>query len=713
MRRAAAGSIAFVLATSLLAGSQTQQPPSGPPTATDADDPYLWLEDVHGAKPLAWAKERTDKARAVLSARPRFQKDYDELLAMQDATDRIPDAVLDHGFAFNFWQDAQHPKGVWRRAAIDAYAQPDVPWEVLLDVDRLAEAEKENWVWKGAECAPSRPRCLVQLSRGGGDAKVVREFDLASKTFPADGFSLPEALTEASYVDDDSLLVTTNFGPGTLADSGYPRIAKLWTRGQPLAAAVTVAEGRPTDVGMMPAVCRSSAGTYAMVTRAPSFFENEYFLIAKGHSSRRLPLPSTAEIRAVVQGQIVFKVRKPWAPTPEAAFEAGSLLAFPLDRWIETDTLPPVSVLYAPSARTALQDVAQGRDAVYVAILDNVIGSVHAYRPQRTDRPERTAWKDEKLALPSNGSATIVSADSYGPDAFVRFQSFLVPPTVFATRGTEATVAVRSLKPQFDSSPYVTEQFTATSSDGTQVPYFVVRARARQKPGPTLLVGYGGFEVSPTPSYLETHFRLWLLRGGSLAFSNIRGGGEFGPAWHEAAVGVNRQRSFDDFAAIARKLVTQGVTTPKQLGILGGSNGGLLVATTMTQQPDLVGAVVALVPLTDMLRYTKIGVGAGGIGEYGDPADPKVAAALRAYSPYQNVQAGRRYPPILFVTSTSDDRVTPAHARKMAARMEAQGHDVLFYENVAGGHDFSDRKQAAETAASIMSFLSWKLGPVD
>ena len=710
----------LVLAALIATGCQRLESSSGTQAPPDAVDPFLWLEEVRGAAALAWVTQQNEKTRSLLATRPGFKQDYDTLLALHDASDRIPDATLDHQYAFNFWQDAQHTKGVWRRAAIDAYASKDTPWEVLLDLDRLAGTEKENWVWKGADCAPSLTRCLVSLSRGGGDAKVVREFDLRTKTFVADGFFVKEAKTEAAYLDDDSILVATDFGPGTMTTSGYARIAKLWRRGQPLAAAVPVAEARPTDVGVWLIVSRSASGNHGLLARSPSFFENEHMVVGSGGTARKLPIPLATEVRGVVQGQVVFKLLKPWTPAAPPAgggqagtFAAGSLLSFPFEAWSRTGQLPPVSVLYAPDPRTALKEVVAGRDAVYVSILENVMGGVRVFRPQgRGDRPGPVQWKEERIALPPNGSADIASANRYGPEVLVRFESFLVPRTIFVDRGGPAPTAARSLSPRFDASPFVVEQFAAVSKDGTGVPYFVVRRRDRKEPGPTLLLGYGGYQVPLVPAYLETMFQVWVQRGGSFAIANIRGGGEFGPSWHAAAVGANRQRSFDDFAAVARDLSTRGVTTPKQLGILGASNGGLLVATVMTQQPDLVGAVVSLAPLTDMLRFTKIGAGASWVGEYGDPADGAVAAALKAYSPYHHVSEGRRYPPTLFLTATSDDRVTPAHARKMAARMAAQGHDVLFHEHTDGGHGPGDHKQSADMDALVLNFLTLKLGLV-
>jgi prolyl oligopeptidase len=683
--------------------------------ASATEDPFLWLEDVHGDKPLAWVKEQNAKALSVLTGDADYRKDYDALLAVLDATDRIPFATLDHEHAFNFWQDASHPKGIWRRAAITDYVKPEPRWEVLLDVDALATAEKENWVWKGAECAPSQTRCLVRLSRGGGDAVVVREFNPASKSFIADGFALPEAKLDVSYVDDDTVLFGTDFGKGTLTNSGYPRIIKLWKRGTKVADAKQVAEGKVEDVALGTFVSRTASGNRPLVVRAPTFFESEYFAVQPDGTTNKLPLPLSADVKGFTQDQIVFTLRKDWKVEGSAAesFSSGSLLAFSFDEWAKTGRLPTPAVLYAPGPRDSIDQVATGRDAVYASIYANVIGSIHVFRLRTASdgSGSQKLWTNTKLDLPSNGSTTIVAANDYGPEAQFRFESFLTPTTLFADGGDGHPVPIKSLPARFDAAGLVTEQFEAVSKDGTRIPYFVVRRKDARGPQPTLLYGYGGFEISMTPAYSASVGKLWLAKGGTYVLANIRGGGEFGPRWHDAALLANRQKAFDDFAAVAADVAKRGLTTPKQLGIMGGSNGGLLVSTVMTQHPELLGAVVCQVPLVDMLRYTTIGAGASWAAEYGDPADAKMAAYIRTYSPYQNVKKSGQYPPVFFVTATSDDRVTPVHARKMAARMLEQTHDVLFYENTDGGHAAAaNHKQQAEMAALSYTYLKQKLG---
>ncbi|MDE2111019.1 MAG: S9 family peptidase [Alphaproteobacteria bacterium] len=667
------------------------------------EDPYLWLENIHGAKAMDWVRQQNARSVAALKADPNYQKDYDSILKVLDATDRIPYGSLRRRYVFNFWQDAKHPKGLWRRTTIADYASADPHWEILLDLDKLAADERENWVWKGADCTPALTRCLVNLSRGGGDAVVVREFDLASKSFLKDGFALKEAKSDVAFLDDNTVFFGTDFGGGSQTTSGYPRIVKLWRRGEAVANAKTLMEGKVTDVAVAAQVLRDGEQSVPVIVRAPSFFESEYFLAGSGGTWWKLPVPLSAQLQGLHDGQLLFTLRDDWSPNGKKIGK-GALIAFALQD-TTAEKLPPVEVLYAPGPRSSIENVASGRGAVYVSIYDNVVGSIHAFRYMNGK------WTDKKLDLPPGGSASIISTNDDGPEAYFGFESFLKPPTLYADNGDDHPVEIKSLPARFDASGLETAQYEATSRDGTKIPYFVVRAKGVTGPRPTILYGYGGFEVSLTPSYSANMGMLWLTRGGTYVLANIRGGGEFGPAWHEAALKYHRQRAFDDFAAVAADIEKRGITAPAQLGIMGGSNGGLLVSTVMTQHPELLGAVVCQVPLIDMLRYTHIGAGASWIAEYGVPADPKMAAYIRSYSPYQNVNAKKKYPPVFFVTATSDDRVTPVHARKMAAKMEAQGHSVMFYENTDGGHAAAaDHKQAAEMWALSFVYLARELG---
>jgi len=668
-----------------------------PSIVNAASDDYLWLEDVHGQKPLAWVAEQNAKTRGILQADPNYQKNFDSVLKVLDATDRIPYGGLDHDKIYNFWQDAGHAKGVWRRTAIADYARATPNWDVLIDLDKLAADEHEDWVWKGADCNASATRCLVSLSRGGGDAVVVREFDLATKSFVKDGFVLPEAKSQITWLDDNTVLFGTDFGPGSMTTSGYPNVVKLWKRGTPMTSAKTIFTGKLSDVSSGAAVYREPSGTIAVVQRGISFFESEYHLVNPDGSTTKLNLPLGADLKGASKGQLLFVLRDAWNGMPK-----GALIAADAKALAAGDA--KFAVLYAPDARSSIDEVATGRDAVYASIYNNVTGSIHVFRPSKD------GWSDTKLDLPAGGSTHIVSTNDWGPEAQFRFESFLTPTTLYADSGDNKPAAIKSLPARFDASNLVSEQFFATSKDGTKVPYFVTRPKTLNGPAPTVLYGYGGFEISETPVYSANFGMLWTTRGGIYVLANIRGGGEFGPAWHQAALKENRQKAYDDFQAVAEDLVKRGLTTPKQLGIMGGSNGGLLVSANMVERPELFGAVVCQVPLIDMIRYTHIGAGASWIGEYGDPADPVARAYIAKYSPYQNVKPGVAYPPVLFVTATSDDRVTPVHARKMAAKMEAQGHDVLFYENTDGGHAAAaNHKQAAEMWALSFVYLSQKL----
>jgi len=689
---------ALAAGTSLGANSVTKSALAG-----DSEDPYLWLEDVHGARPLEWVKAQNSKSMAVLQADPDYQRDYDAILKVLDATDRIPYGTLDHQYVFNFWQDATHPKGIWRRTGIAEYARSAPEWETLLDVDRLSAQEHENWVWKGAECTPSLRRCLVNLSRGGGDAVVVREFDPAARSFVPGGFELTEAKSSITWLDEDRVLFGTDFGPGSMTSSGYPRLVKLWKRGEPMDKARTVYEGQESDVASAGVVFHNPAGTLALVQRAVGFFTAEYYAIAPDGTTHPLPVPLGADLKGAQGHDLIFTLREDWTPPQGSLIPRGSLIAYSMGRGAAKSR--PVEVLYTPDARSSIDEVVTGRDALYVSIYHDVTGSVHVFR-----RGVRGAWSDTALALPAGGSTHIVSGNDFGPEAYFRFESFTTPTTLYADSGDGKPVPIKALPPRFDASSLATEQFFATSADGTRVPYFVTRGKQLTGPAPTVLYGYGGFEVSLTPSYSANFGMLWLTRGGVYVVANIRGGGEYGPAWHQAALLQNRQKAYEDFQAVAQELVRRGITTPRQLGIMGGSNGGLLVSANMVERPELFGAVVCQVPLIDMIRYPQIGAGASWEAEYGDPAKAADRAWILKYSPYQNVAENTHYPPVFFVTATSDDRVTPVHARKMAARMEAQGHEVLYYENTDGGHAAAaDHRQAAEMWALSFVYLKQKL----
>jgi prolyl oligopeptidase len=679
-------------------------------TAASADDdPYLWLSNVYSPKALEWVKQQNARVEATLKSDPLYVRGRDAILTVLNSNDRIPEARLEHQWVLNFWQDANHVRGVWRRTSIADYAKPAPSWQTLLDVDRLDRDTHQNWVWQGAECAPSQARCLVRLSPGGGDAAVVREYDPERRQFLDQGFSLALAKSRVAYLDEDDLLVATDFGPGSLTPSSYPRIVKRWHRGEPLSRAKTLFVGRANDMSVEPAVFRGPFGVVPLITRKPSFFRSDYYFVRADGTTLKVPLPQDAELQGVTDGQLVATLQDDWT-VEGRTIEHGSLIALPIFDFVRTGQLPRVSVLYTPDAHSMVDDVAAGQDAVYASIYQDVKGSIHAFHHSSG------AWSDRHLELPAGGSTSIMSANAWGPQAYFTFESFLTPPTLYAYEGGAPPHAIKSEPARFEAGSVSVEQYWVASRDGTRIPYFLVRPRGATGPIPTILYGYGGFQLSLTPWYWDDPHRpldagqTWLAHGGAIAVANIRGGNEFGPAWHQAALKYHRQLAYDDFEAVAVDLEHRGFATPKQLGIVGASNGGLLVSTVMVERPQLFAAVVCQRPLIDMLRYTHFGAGASWVAEYGDPADPKTAAYIRTYSPFQNVKADVRYPPILFITETTDDRVTPVFARMMAAKMQAQGHDVSLDEAAEGGHGAgSTHAQEAEYWALSYVFFARRL----
>ncbi len=672
------------------------------------DDPWLWLEQIDTEESRAWVDARNAATEAELEADPRFAPLRERLTSILDSSDKIPYVGVHGGWCYNFWRDADHVRGIWRRTTLDEYRKPAPAWDTVLDLDALARTEHENWVWAGAswlEPDGSRClRCLIRLSRGGGDAKVVREFDLASLDFVADGFALPEAKSDVSWIDRDTLFVGTDFGPGSLSESGYPRIVKEWKRGTPLSAATTVYEAAPGDMAASGYQDNSPGWERAFVVRQIDFYTSELFW-RRGAQLVRIDKPVDASAFAL-RDQLVIELRSDWT-IDGVTYPQGALLATGFDAFVAGSRA--FEVLFAPTPMTSLDGVAATRSSLLLTVLDNVKNRIVELRR------EGGRWIRREVAVPGIGSLGVSALDSdHSDDYFLTVTDFLHPTTLYLMHaGSDEREPLKAMPAFFEAAPYDVSQHTATSSDGTLVPYFVVKHRG---PGigassPTLLYGYGGFEVSLKPFYSGMTGAAWLEQGGTYVLANIRGGGEFGPRWHQAALRQHRQRAFDDFIAVAQDLVARGVTTPQQLGIMGGSNGGLLVGAALTQRPDLFGAVVCQVPLLDMRRYHLLLAGASWMGEYGDPDDAADWAYLARYSPYHNVRPGERYPRVLFTTSTRDDRVHPAHARKMAARMLDQGHDVLYWENTEGGHaGAADNAQTARMVALTYTFLLRQLG---
>ncbi len=676
------------------------------PNASD-EDPWLWLEEVQGETALAWVRERNALSRRQLEAWSGFADTRASLLEVLDAQDRIPAIARRGGFVYNFWQDAEHPRGLWRRTTLDDYRRPQPAWDTLLDLDALGRDEGENWVWGGATCfGPDYTRCLLQLSRGGADASVLREFDLGTRSFVEGGFELPEAKSEVEWLDRDTLYVGTDFGAGSLTDSGYPRIIKRWRRGQPLADAVTVFEARAGDVAASVSVERTPGFERTVFRRAPDFFTSEESLLVDG---RLLPLSKPADAQlSFWYGQVLLTLRSDWVQGG-VTWPQGSLLASGATAYLAGT--PVWRSLFAPTPTRSLAGITLLRSTVLLEVLDNVAGRLveqhfdsQQWRAREVDAPFPGTLSAQSLHDP------LVADDALGESYLLTYTDYLRPESLMLARsGSDAREPLKARPAFFDTAGMRVEQQFATSADGTRVPYFVVWPRGAQADGqrPTLLYGYGGFEVSLQPSYPARFGTPWLARGGVLVVANIRGGGEFGPGWHQAALREKRQNAFDDFIAVAEDLVARDITHPRRLAIEGGSNGGLLVGAVMLQRPELFRAVVCQVPLLDMRRYHRLLAGASWMSEYGDPDQPEPWTWIARYSPYQNVPSKDiKLPAVLFTTSTRDDRVHPGHARKMAARLLQRGHEVQYYENIEGGHGgAADNAQRADMMALEFAFL--------
>jgi prolyl oligopeptidase len=666
-----------------------------------AEDPYRWLEDVTGTAALDWVRDRNAAALSTLATGSRFDSLRAEAREVLDADDRIPFVRRRGEYLYNFWQDAAHPRGLWRRTTLTEYRRDRPGWEVLLDVDALAAREGENWVWQGATAL--RPggyrRALVHLSRGGADASVVREFDVAGHRFAEDGLGVPEAKTDVGWIDADRIYVGTDFGPGSLTSSGYPRLVKEWQRGTPLAEAAVVFEGKPDDVGVQAFHDPTEGFERDFVMRNIEFYRTEWWLRTGSGELVQVAVPEDAVVD-VHREWLLIRTRSPWH-AGGASYPAGALLATRFDAFLAGER--ELTVLFEPDAHTSLSYHAWTRNHLILAMLQDVRRRLAVLTP--ADGP----WPRAELpGVPEFAHADLVDTDPYDSDEYMLESSgFTEPGTLRYGHIGGPAETLKQAPAFFDATGMTVRQFFATSRDGTAVPYFVV-GPAGAGTGPVLLTGYGGFEISLTPSYSGIIGRGWLARGGTYVVANLRGGGEYGPQWHLSAIKENRHLVYEDFAAVAADLVTRGITTRDRLGIEGGSNGGLLMGVMLTRYPELFGAIVSQVPLLDMRRYHELLAGASWMAEYGDPREPGEWDYIRPYSPYHNVSAAGRYPPVLFITSTRDDRVHPGHARKMVALLAAQGHDVSYYENIEGGHGAAaDNEQRALKWALVLEFL-WR-----
>jgi prolyl oligopeptidase len=699
IKRVAAGLAGCLLAAGLLQARAW----ADSTTMTNSEDPYLWLEDVAGAKPLDWVRARNAASQQELEKAPEFEPIRKRLLEILNSKERIP-FVAQHGkWLYNFWQDEKNPRGLWRRATLAEYKKASPSWEVVLDLDELARADKTNWVWKGAEVLePDNDLALVNLSHGGADAAVIREFDLKKKRFVTDGFFLPEAKSEVSWIDRNTIFVGTDFGPGSLTHSGYPRIVKEWKRGTAQTAARTVMEGQVEDVSISAGVARSHSRTDQVIHRGVSFFSNEAF-IKRGTNWVRLEKPADAEA-SLFNDHLLLRLRSDWSLDGKT-YKAGSLLGAEVEGYLKGKR--DLAVLFEPTPQTSLAGHSQTRHYLILNTLDKVSSRIYLLRL------EHGKWQRAEMDVPGFSTANAGGLDPLeSDDYFLTVENSLTPCSLWlGTAGRPGRAQLKTAPSFFQSDGLEVTQHEAVSADGTRVPYFQVSRKGLALNGenPTLLYGYGGFEISMRPSYSGGIGAAWLERGGVYVLANIRGGGEFGPAWHNAARKEHRQRAYDDFIAVAQDLSARKVTSPKHLGIQGGSNGGLLMGVMLTERPDLFGAVVCQVPLLDMRRFHRLLAGASWMDEYGDPDKPAEWAYISRYSPYQNVFADRKYPRVLFTTSTRDDRVHPGHARKMVARMLEQGHSVLYYENIEGGHGGSANNEQRAFMQSLGFAFLWSV----
>jgi len=668
------------------------------------EDPYLWLEDVEGARSMQWVKDQNAITRPQLESKPGFKALQDRMEKVLTSRDRIPMVTKRGPWLYNFWQDGEHPRGILRRTSMDEYRKPAPAWETVIDVDRISSDEKEAWAFKGMTCLyPDYRRCLVSLSRGGADAIVVREFDAVDKQFVKDGFTLPEAKGDVVWRDLDSIYVATDFGAGSMTTSGYPRIVKEWKRGTPLSAARTVYESPASDVGSSPVVVNEPGRRYELVRRSIQFYDGEN-LYRQGDKWVKLEVPRDSNVD-VMNGLLLVTLRTEWKPG-ERAFKGGSLISVDLDKFLAGGR--DFSLVFEPTERVSLQAAVATRNLLLLDLLDNVKSRVVEARFADG------AWKLRPVAVPDSSSIGVNAVDrNENDDYWMTVTSYLEPTTLYLARaGSDSREKVKSMPALFDAKGLSVKQYEATAKDGTRIPYFVVMRADAKLDGstPAILYGYGGFEISLTPAYSGKIGVGWLEWGGAWIVANLRGGGEFGPEWHSTALREGRQKTHTDFIAVAEDLQKRGISSPKHLGIFGGSQGGLLVSAAFTQAPQDFKAVVSEVPLADMKRFSHLLAGASWMAEYGNPDVPADWAFISKYSPYQNLRKDAKYPRVFFTTTTRDDRVHPAHARKMVARMKEQGHDVLYFENTEGGHGSGvTPAQQAYSAALIYTFFRSEL----
>jgi prolyl oligopeptidase len=700
----------FATTTGAHADSHTDKSAEAPVEGVPGpdEDPYIWLEEARSERALEWVEAENARTLAALETDPRFEALKAEALAIYDSEDRIPYVSFRPDGLYNFWQDKANPKGLLRHTSLESYATEEPVWETMLDIDALAAAEGREWVYKGSTCLPpALIKCMIALSDGGEDATVMREFDTSTKSFVEGGFVLEEkSQGGVQWIDEDTLLVGRDFGEGTLTDSEYPFTSRVWKRGQPIDAATEIFRGEPSDVWAGASLLRDNTGTIHARTamRGVSFHEAEYY-VEKDGEWLKLDIPLKASPYGIVDGHLLYSTDVDWQADGQT-FPADSLVAVDLEEWKADPNGAAKTLVWAPGERQTKRGGAITGNALFVQMLDNVVGKVLQFNHEDGE------WVSEEVALPDNATVGIAASSDETDQIMYTVTDFLNPTTLYYADGSTAPLPLKTEPAYFDPAGMDVEQHQATSADGTKIPYFIVKPAGMTMNGetPVLMSGYGGFQIPRLPAYLGSTGKLWMERGGAYVLANLRGGGEFGPGWHQTAIRENKQRTWDDFIAVGEDLVTRGFTSPEHLGIQGGSQGGLLVGTAFTQRPDLFGAAIVQIPLFDMLRFHLIGRGASWIGEYGDPRVPEQRAWIEGYSPYQKIEEGVDYPTPFLWASTADDRTHPAHARKGAARLKEIGQSYYYFEDTVGGHSGGvDNEQRAKLQALQYVYLMQRL----
>lgn len=673
------------------------------------NDPYLWLEEVESEKALQFAKSENATTLDHYKSLPLFNQLEGELRTIITAQDRLPAVSIEGTSLYNFWQDTKHVRGIWRRVPVEGFKEADPKWDVLLDLDALAKNENENWVWKGASMLPpDNERAFVYLSRGGKDATVVREYDLVKKQFVKDGFSLPEAKNRLSWIDKDTVYVGTDFGPGSMTTSGYTRFTKRWKRGTPLKEASLILAAEETDMSSYSYVMFTGDGRYRFHSIRKSFYESKDWYEDSFGNLTEIPMPLDSEFQGIFKEQLIYQLKSDFN-----GYKTGAVVSIALSDIPDSEKAHKnMKLIFTPTDKKFVQWVSSTKSYLILHVIDNILSRI-----EKTQLNDKNQWVTTSVPLGDVGMASVTSSDDSTDLYLAQYVDFLTPTSLYigdATDPKNGFLLLKQAPARFDSSDMKVQRFAAKSKDGTMIPYFVISKKdlALDGKNPTLLYGYGGFQSSMQPNYLSIPGKAWVSKGGVYVMSNLRGGGEFGPAWHQAVLKENRYKVYEDNIAIAEDLIARKITSPKHLGISGRSNGGLLTGATMTLRPDLFNAVIIGVPLLDMVRYHKLLAGASWMAEYGNPEDPQMLQAILKYSPYQKLSKDVKYPVPLIMTSTKDDRVHPGHARKMVARMKEQGHAVYYYENLEGGHAGSSNLEQSILWNTLEYTYLWeKLGP--